>query len=182
MGDGDDYLEQIKERRTMVAGDKSMKLTFYEQVPSSNEDDAEEEGNRGTEPVAKNADIPPTDSPTQITLEGISGMVVMDSKAAGVSTGKEEDEDQKNERDAEEMLPYDEDDIQKGESGGASSSSSSDRLNTTDGQEADLLAEDEAGDRSSQHRQPTSLKTPLDLDSIRIDEKELAEISKSSRE
>lgn len=109
-------------------------------------------------------------------------MVVMDSKAVGVSNGKEEDEDQKHGRETDEMLPYDEDDIRKGESGGASSSSSSDRLNVTDGQEADLLAEDEAGERGNQQRQPNSLKPPLDLDSIRIDEKELAEISKSSRE
>lgn len=79
------------------------------------------------------ADIPVTDSPTQVTLEGISGMVVMDAKAAAAEKGKDEedDEDQKNEADAEGMLTYDEDDIRKGESGGASSSSSSDALNTT---------------------------------------------------
>lgn len=48
----------------MAAGSKSMKLTYYEQVPSGNEDDGEEEGNRVAEPVARTADIPPTDSPT----------------------------------------------------------------------------------------------------------------------
>ena len=104
-------------------------------------------------------------------------MVVMNSKA--VSADKEED--QKNEADADGILPYDEDDIRKGESGGASSSSSSERLNTTDGQE-ELLASDEAADLPEQQRQPDSLKPALDLDSIRIDEKELHEISKSSRE
>jgi hypothetical protein len=39
------------------------------------------------------------------------------------------------------MLPYDEDDIRKGQSGVASSSSSSDPLNTTDAQEEDILAD-----------------------------------------
>lgn len=109
-------------------------------------------------------------------------MVVMNKKAVGVSTGKEEeDEDQKDES-ADGLLPYDEDDIRKGESGGASSSSSSDRLNSTNYQEDDLLAGGEASDLPGQQRQPNSLKPALDLDSIRIDEKELHEISKSSRE
>ena len=68
-------------------------------------------------------------------------MVVMDAKAARTSDDKDEDEDPKNEADADGMLPYDEDEIRKGESGGASSSSSSDALNTTDAQEEDILAD-----------------------------------------
>lgn len=64
MADGDEYLEQIKERRSMAIGDKSMKLTFYEQATSSNEGDVEEDRSRVAGPVANNAEIPPTDSPT----------------------------------------------------------------------------------------------------------------------
>lgn len=68
-----------------------------------------------------------TDSPSQVTLEGISGMVVMDPKNDPSST-VEDDEDQKN--DDGMIPPYAEMDIKKGESGGASSSSSSDRINS----------------------------------------------------
>lgn len=71
------------------------------------------------------AEIPETDSPTQVTLEGISGMVVMDA-----NTGKKVDEEDDELKNDEGLLPYDEMDIKKGESGGASSSSSSDRINT----------------------------------------------------
>ena len=93
MADGDAYLEQIKERRNLVAGEKSMKLTFYEQVAGSDEGGPEEDGSKVTEAATASAEIPPTDSPTQITLEGISGMVVMDAKAARAENGKEEEDE-----------------------------------------------------------------------------------------
>lgn len=49
------------------------------------------------------------------------------------------------------MLPYDEDDIQKGESGGASSSSSSDHVNTAGrNEEGGLLASPEGKDNAIQ--------------------------------
>jgi hypothetical protein len=90
----------------------------------------------GGPPVAQ---IPDTDSPTQVTLEGVSGMVVMDGNSG--SKKEDEDDEQKNE---EGILPYDEVELKKGESGGASSSSSSDRLNT-EGQNSADNPEDEAG-------------------------------------
>jgi len=153
-----------------------MKITFYD-----GDGDIDEEARRLAESGGKNADIPATDSPSQITLEGISGMVVMDASALETTGSKDEDEDeQKNNAFADGLLPYDEDEIRKGESGGASSSSSSERLNATEGQE-DLVDPDDAASPLQQYH--SSVQRPaLDLDSIRIDEKELHEISKSSRE
>ena len=54
-------------------------------------------------------------------------MVVMDPKN-DIGSSVEDEDDQKNE--SEVIPPYDEFDIKKGESGGASSSSSSDRVNS----------------------------------------------------
>lgn len=105
----------------------------------------------------------------------------MDASALEATGSKDEDEDeQKNNAFADDLLPYDEEDIRKGESGGASSSSSSERLNPGEAQ-ADLI---DPGDAASplQQYHSTAQRPALDLDSIRIDEKELHEISKSSRE
>ena len=80
------------------------------------------------------AEIPVTDSPSQVTLEGISGMVVMNtSKPADSSLvicKDEEDDDVQ--RNVEGPLQYNEFDIKKGESG-ATSSSSSDRQKASEG-------------------------------------------------
>ena len=67
------------------------------------------------------------------------------------------------------------DDIRKGESGGASSSSSSDNIgahNEIEYQNSDML---------KTHYQ-TMQQSALDLDAIKIDQKDLQEISNSSRE
>lgn len=59
-----------------------MKLTYYEQGLSPGEHRQETNGTNPT--TGASGEIPVTDSPSQITLEGISGMVVMD-KAQGPS-------------------------------------------------------------------------------------------------
>lgn len=72
-------------------------------------------------------------------------MVVMDASALEVTGSKDEDEDErKNNAFADGLLAYDEDDIRKGESGGASSSSSSERLTATEGQDDRVDPDDAA--------------------------------------
>ena len=65
----------------------------------------------------------------------------------------------------------------KGESG-ASSSSSSDRIKASEGQ----MFEAGAGNTLLDGRQVSSLQQTLDFETIRIEQEDLHEISKSSRE
>lgn len=155
----------------MTLGERAMKLTYYEQALSPGEQ--RQEGSGLDPAIGTSGEIPVTDSPSQITLEGISGMVVMD-KAQG------SDAEQQLDGDGEGMLPYDEEDIRKGESGGASSSSSSDHVNTADRNEEGGMPGTAGGQDNM--LQSNTLRPTLDLDTIRIDEKELHELSKSSRE
>ena len=129
------------------------------------------------------AEIPATDSPSQVTLEGISGMVVMDANArrSKQGAGGEEEEDEEP-RSGEPALQYDGADIKKGESG-LSSSSSSERVNTEGQNSSNSGQPAEAARQSAEQRHMNSpLKRTLDLESIRIDQKDLHDISKSSRE
>lgn len=107
-------------------------------------------------------------------------MVVMDPSA---------NEDKDESKDVE-IVPYDEEDIKKGESGVASSSSSeritskesaANEMEFGDGLRK-LSPEEEIAMAKNFTSHHNVMKKSLDLDSIKIDEKELAEISKSSRE
>ena len=113
-----------------------------------------------------------------MTLEGISGMVVMDAKT-GVQLQLNENKEQFHQQNSDERplnnFETQVDDIRKGESGGASSSSSSDHIGThneIEYQNSDML--------KTQYK--TMQQSALDLDAIKIDQKELQEISNSSRE
>ena len=69
-----------------------MKLTFYEQTPEESEE-AAASLNENNQFASYGADIPATDSPTQVTLEGISGMVVMNTKTSKNAENSNEDEE-----------------------------------------------------------------------------------------
>ena len=131
-----------------------------------------------------NADLPllpPTDYPSsQVTLEGISGMVVLDAR-----TGERVDSgslDAEKQLDDGPTIPYSDHEIKKGESGGASDSSSSEERAVLCQNENKMADENEAQGISELPDPDQFMKHTLDLETINIDQKELHEISNSNRE